>query len=322
MFMTRIAAIDLGTHNCRLMVAEARDGAFKTLKATSKIVRLGEGAALTGRLQPDAIARTVDALKTFSDIIRNEKATKVRCVVTEACRMAENRNDFLHQVREDTGLNFEIISEQQEVRLTTLATWPLINSDRVMTLDIGGGSTELVLLEYNGGNITVLDWQSFPMGVVRGRDAMESPEVNAEEFAAMTGEVAKPMAAFFARNVNFFNTEFQVIGSSGTVTTLAATLENLTHYRRDHVDGLTCRVADMVDLAGKISLKPLADRRANPLMGPERAEYMVPGCAIFKAIFSYINADYLTAADRGLREGIINAYLSDAPEVVFQNQTK
>ena len=139
--MTRIAAIDLGTHNCRLMVAEVGAKGFDVIKATSKIVRLGEGAAAPRHLQPEAISRTLDALKTFSDIIKDERAEKVSCVVTEACRMADNCDEFLDQARVVTGLDFEIISEQEEVRLTTLATWPLIKSDRVMTLDIGGGST-------------------------------------------------------------------------------------------------------------------------------------------------------------------------------------
>ena len=318
--MTRIAAIDLGTHNCRLIVAERCGDGYKTLKATSKIVRLGEGAAATGRLQPEAMTRTLSALREFAAIIREHQASEVRCVTTEACRMAENCEDFLARVRDRCGLEFEIIPEAEEVRLSVLATSSLIEDQpgRVMTLDIGGGSTELVVLEFENNIITALDWRSFPLGVVRGRDAMTSAEVSKDEFEAMTQAAARPMAAFFEKNAGFFTHDFQVIGTSGTVTTLAAVLENLGHYQRHVIDGLKCRVADMVDLAGKTALGPLTERRANPLMGPERAEFMVPGCAIFRAIFSFVKADWLTAADRGLREGIINSRLPDAPAVVFQ----
>ncbi|MCH7806635.1 MAG: Ppx/GppA family phosphatase [Proteobacteria bacterium] len=303
--MTRIAAIDLGTHNCRLMVAERCGGGYKTLKATSRIVRLGEGAGATGRLRPEAMTRTLGALAEFAAIIRDHQAAEVRCVTTEACRRAENRE--------------EIITEAEEVRLSALATSSLIEArpGRVMTLDIGGGSTELVLLEFENNIITVLDWRSLPLGVVRGRDAMTSPEVSRDEFDDMTRAAARPMAAFFEKNAGFFSKDFQLIATSGTVTTLAALLEKLDHYQRHRIDGLKCRVADLTGLAGKTALEPLTERRANPLMGPDRAELMVPGCAIFSAIFSYIKADFLTAADRGLREGILNSLLPNVPKVVF-----
>ncbi|MCH8347889.1 MAG: Ppx/GppA family phosphatase [Proteobacteria bacterium] len=318
--MTRIAAIDLGTHNCRLMVAERCGGGYKTLKATSRIVRLGEGAGATGRLRPEAMTRTLGALAEFAGIIRDHQAAEVRCVTTEACRRAENREEFIGEIRDRCGLEFEIITEAEEVRLSALATSSLIEArpGRVMTLDIGGGSTELVLLEFENNIITVLDWRSLPLGVVRGRDAMTSPEVSRDEFDDMTRAAARPMAAFFEKNAGFFSEDFQLIATSGTVTTLAALLENLSHYQRRRIDGLKCRVADLTSLAGKTALEPLSKRRANPLMGPDRAELMVPGCAIFSAIFSYIKADFLTAADRGLREGIINSRLLDAPAVVFQ----
>jgi len=316
----RVAAIDLGTHNCRLLVAEQTAAGFRTLRATSQIVRLGEGAAKTRHLQPEAIARTLKTLKDFAGIIVDEHSDKVHCVVTEACRMADNCDEFVDQVREKCGLDFTILPAAEEVRLSALATYPLIEpgTSRVLTLDIGGGSTELVLLALDGGNLTAVDWQSFPIGVVRGRDAMASMDISRDEFDLMTGEMAKLMGGFFKRNVDFFRSEFQLIGSSGTVTTLAASLKGLSHYQRNIVDGLKCRVEDMVALAEYSALLPLAERQANPLMGAGRAEFMPPGCAIFKAIMDHVSAECLTTADRGLREGIINSYLPNAPKVVFQ----
>jgi len=316
----RIAAIDLGTHNCRLLVAQQTANGFRTVKATSKIVRLGEGAAKTRKLQPEAVERTLNALKNFSGIIVDERSNKVHCVATEACRMADNCDEFIEKVRDHCGLDFTVIPAVEEVRLSALANFPLIEKGvrRVMTLDIGGGSTELVLLDYDGDTLRVIDCLSLPIGVVRGRDIMETAEINGEEFATMTAVAAIGMTGFFDRNSEFFKNECQLIGSSGTVTTLAAMLKGHGHYQRHRIDGLKCRVDDMVALAEKAALSPLAERHANPLMGSDRAEYMPPGCAIFNAILSQIPAEYITIADRGLREGIINSYLADAPKVVFQ----
>ncbi|MEE8259139.1 MAG: Ppx/GppA family phosphatase [Sphingomonadales bacterium] len=320
--MTRVAAIDLGTHNCRLIIGERIGDVFKTIRVQSTIVRLGEGAAKTGSLQPAAMERTIAALKRFAEIIGDEDVGEIRAVATEACRMAENCQAFIQTIREQTGLDFEIIPAREEVRLAVLASAPLIETGtgNTMMFDIGGGSTEVILLDTATTALRVLDWVSLPLGVVRGRDAMATGEVSAQEFQAQIETDGKTFAGFFEKNANFFNATIQVIGSSGTVTTLAALALGLERYHRARVDGATFKIRNLLTLAREVAAIPLEVRMANAVIGPERAEFMIPGCAIFSAIFSLAECDHLTAADRGLREGILNSMLPGAPEVVFSGQ--
>lgn len=318
--MTRVAAIDLGTHNCRLIIGERIGDVFKTIRVQSTIVRLGEGAAKTGSLQPAAIDRTIAALKRFAEIIGDEDVSEIRAVATEACRMAENREAFIQTIREQTGLDFEIIPAREEVRLAVLASAPLIEAGNIMMFDIGGGSTEVILLDTAGTALRVLDWLSVPLGVVRGRDAMAADEVSAEEFQAQIKTDAKIFTGFFEKNAHFFKAPVHAIGSSATVTTLAALALGLDKYHRARVDGATFKTENLLTLAREVAATPLDVRIANAVIGAERAEFMIPGCAIFSAIFSLAECDNLTAADRGLREGILNSLLPSAPKVVFSGQ--
>lgn len=320
--MTRVAAIDLGTHNCRLIIGERIGDVFKTIRVQSTIVRLGEGAAKTGSLQPAAIDRTIAALKRFAEIIDDEDVSEIRAVATEACRMAENREAFIQTIREQTGLDFEIIPAREEVRLAVLASAPLIEAGagNIMMFDIGGGSTEVILLDTAGTALRVLDWLSVPLGVVRGRDAMAAGEVSAEDFQAQIKTDAKIFTGFFEKNASFFKAPVHAIGSSATVTTLAALALGLDKYHRARVDGATFKTENLLTLAREVAATPLDVRIANAVIGPERAEFMIPGCAIFSAIFSLAECDNLTAVDRGLREGILNSLLPSAPKVVFSGQ--
>ena len=227
---------------------------------------------------------------------------------------------FLKDIKVETGLDFEIVPAREEVRLAILASAPLVEAERCVMFDIGGGSTEIILLENTPEQILVHDWVSLPIGVVRGRDAMPGGEISPAEYQTLIKENASIMVAFFGQNESFFSMPYQVIGSSGTVTSLSAVVLGLEVYRRDQVDGATLKTDELIACADEMAGMPLADRIAHGVIGPERAEFMVPGCAIFSAILSFITCETITAADRGLREGILNSMLADAPDVVFSRQ--
>jgi exopolyphosphatase / guanosine-5'-triphosphate,3'-diphosphate pyrophosphatase len=143
---TRIAALDLGTNNCRFLVAEPVDDGFEVVDSFSRITRLGEGLALTGRLGEAAIARTIMALAVCQRVINRNHVAELRCVATEACRRAINGAAFIERVEREIGIRLEIVTQDEEARLALLGCLPLIDeaADQLLMVDIGGGSTEIV----------------------------------------------------------------------------------------------------------------------------------------------------------------------------------
>ncbi len=320
--MRSIAVIDLGTHNCRLTVADIAGADFTRRRVYSKIVKLGEGASRQAIINQKAQKRTITALQRMADIIHEEKITEVYPLATEGARMTNNAGHFFRVVKARTGLNFTIISPQEEVRLSVLATAPFLNKrDRAVVFDIGGGSTEVILVEKTGQEIKIADWVSLPFGVVRGRDRFGS-NLKSPDFEKFIDEVAHAFAPFFKRNAKFFHNPFVVIGTSGTVTTLAACCLELRKYSPEAVDGVVIPIEDLFKFAGLSSRTPLFARQLNPLIGPGRAEYLPSGCAILEGLFKHIPAQALIAADRGLREGIIYGLVDGAPEVSFAKGRK
>jgi exopolyphosphatase / guanosine-5'-triphosphate,3'-diphosphate pyrophosphatase len=315
--MSALAAIDLGTHNCRLLIAEADGAGFRPVLALSRLVRLGEGAAATGRLQPEAMARTLEALKEFSRVMRTHNVEQTRAAVTEAARMADNAAPFLSEVERETGLGFEIFSARDEVRTSVVANVDLMTAPRAAMFDIGGGSTEVALVTNDGKRLVVAGWVSLPIGVVRGRDAMAADEVSESELDAAARAHADAFAPLFQANQTFFEKPLQIIGTSGTMTTLAALCRKLKAYRRETVDGATLDGDALTAMAQEAAQKPLAWRLQSPVIGPGRAEYLIPGCAIFLGLMAHFPEGQLTIGDRGLREGLMREMLGRAPEVAF-----
>ncbi len=320
--MHGVAVIDLGTHNCRMSVADIGKTDFTRRRVYSKIVRLGEGASNHGRLSEGAMQRTLTVLKRMADIIHEEKVEKVFPLATESARMVENSKEFFQKVKAQTSLDFKIISPQEEARLSVLASAPLMGHlKEALIFDIGGGSTEVILVERTSTNLTVVDWISMPFGVVRGRDrfgaSMKGPEV--EQLATEIEVALKP---FFKRNRAFQKTPYAVIGSSGTVTTLAACALELFKYNPQLVDGCHLDVEKIFNFAHMAVKMPLFSRKLNPVIGPGRAEYLPSGCAILEGLFRHISSEQLIAADRGLREGIFYSLIPSTPKVIFQKVKK
>ncbi|MDF1584913.1 Ppx/GppA phosphatase family protein [Marinimicrococcus flavescens] len=308
---TRLAALDLGTNNCRLLVAEVRGDGFEVIDSFSRIVRLGEGLARTERLSDPAMARTLTALKVCGRIIARHRVAGARCVATEACRRAANGREFLQRVQRVTGLELEVLRQEDEARLAMLGCLPLLDPDarQLLVIDIGGGSTEILWLDRSrpgeGGEPgTAL---SLPLGVVTLSETF-GHEVGEETFAAMVEHVHERLMALHASRPLprlADGAALQMLGTSGTVTTLAAVHLGLRRYDRRKVDGLCLSFAAVKETSDHLRMLDHATRAANPCIGAGRADLVVAGCAILEAIHRQWPVDQLCVADRGVREGIL-----------------
>jgi exopolyphosphatase/guanosine-5'-triphosphate,3'-diphosphate pyrophosphatase len=303
------AALDLGTNNCRLLIARPQGNGFAVVDAFSRIVRLGEGLATTGRLSDAAIERTIAALRVCSDKLKRRNVTLSRSVATEACRRASNGEAFIARALAETGIHLDIISAEEEARLAVLGCHALIEpgEDPALVFDIGGGSTELVLIDTASPLPRVLDWHSTPWGVVSltefaGTGAAR--DTLAATYARMRETVAESMAAFAARLPRTVRRP-RLLGTSGTVTTLGSVHLKLSSYDRSLVDGLIVPTAAMRRISQDLSRMTLAERSTLPCIGSERADLVVAGCAILETIMDLWPAERLGIADRGIREGIL-----------------
>lgn len=305
------AALDLGTNNCRLLIARPQGDGFAVVDAFSRIVRLGEGLATTGRLSDAAIDRTLAALKVCADKLRRRPVTLARSVATEACRRATNGAAFIARAREETGIHLDVISAEEEARLAVLGCHVLIEPGEgpALVFDIGGGSTELVLVDTTPTVPVVLDWHSAPWGVVSLTESTGGPGTGLAPYAEMRRLVAASFAPFAARLPKDV-LEPRLLGTSGTVTTLASVHLGLHHYDRSAVDGLIAPAAAMRRISADLAGKTLAERAALPCIGRERADLVVAGCAILESILDLWPANRLGIADRGIREGILRRLMA------------
>jgi len=306
------AALDLGTNNCRLLVARATRDSFRVVDAFSRIIRLGEGVSSSGVLSEAAIARAVDALRVCRNKIRNRGATRARLIATEACRAAENGNEFLARVREEVGIDLEIVDRETEARLAATGCTPLVDpaSKGVILFDIGGGSSELVRLgrmtpiEHGPPHPEVEAWVSLPMGVVTLAERHGGVTVTRESFEAMIAEVAEHVSRFAAQHGGSLD-GMHLLGTSGTVTTIAGVYLELPRYERRRVDGCWMDDEQVTAVLERLLAMSYQDRVANPCIGAERADLVLAGCAILEAIRRAFPCPRLRVADRGLREGML-----------------
>jgi exopolyphosphatase/guanosine-5'-triphosphate,3'-diphosphate pyrophosphatase len=303
-------ALDLGTNNCRLLLAKPSISGFTVVDAFSRIVRLGEGASLTGRLSEHAMARTIHALRVCANKLIWRRVTRRRLIATEACRIAENGLEFIDRVHAETGLELEIIDRETEARLAVAGAEPLIDeaAEKVLVFDIGGGSTELMWLERNGSQHAIDEWVSLPAGVVTIAEKFGGMNVNAETYAAMRRHMFELLAPFVARIAARRSgtvTPDHLLGTSGTVTTIAGVQLRLRRYDRSKVDGSWLTSADIDEVAARLLAMNYQERAANACIGRDRADLVLGGCAILDEIRTAFPAERLRVADRGLREGIL-----------------
>ncbi len=312
------AALDLGTNNCRLLVAKPTRDGFRVVDAFSRVVRLGEGVRASGRLSQTAMRRTIAGLRICAAKMRRRGVTRARCVATEACRRADNCDEFLDLVRAETGLSLDIISTAEEARLAVNGCRPLLDHghSHALVFDIGGGSTELMwlALDADGGG-DLLGWTSLPCGVVTLAENYGGGEVGPALYERMVEDVCAMLAPFDAahglgRAVAAGGV--QMLGTSGTVTTLAGVHLGLAAYDRARVDGAWLDFDEVTRISRRLAAMPLAERAEVGCVGPDRADLLVAGCAVVEAIGRCWPVARLRVADRGLREGLLLALMREA----------
>jgi exopolyphosphatase/guanosine-5'-triphosphate,3'-diphosphate pyrophosphatase len=313
------AALDLGTNNCRLLIGAPTSQGFRVLDSFSRIVRLGEGLQNSGVLGDAAMDRTLGALHACAARLARHPLRGVRAIATEACRRAGNGAAFLNRVRSETGLAFDIITPREEAELALESCGPLLRGDgrRALLFDIGGGSTELAWVRLQPGRTPeLIGYDSLPVGVVTLAEHFGHCGLSQDEYRAMVEHVADRLQAF--ERIHCIAHEIRqggvhLLGTSGTVTTLAGVALNLTRYRRPMVDG--------IELSGEATDAALLLLRGlgvdglgrHPCVGADRADFVLPGCAIFEAIRSMWPVDKVIVADRGLREGMLLRMMRSGP---------
>lgn len=316
------AALDLGTNNCRLLIAVPnRPGHFRVVDAFSRIVRLGEGLSTSGRLSEAAMKRAIDALRICAEKLSMRKLKRSRLIATEACRSAENGTEFLERVREETGLELEIIDRSTEARLAVAGCGSLVErgTEGVVLFDIGGGSSEIALIDISRRRTPrladhIVSWTSLPVGVVSLAERYGGRHVTQRTFDAMVNHVAVMLASFEGRErlaKVAAGGRFHLLGTSGTVTTLAGVHLGLERYERRRVDGLWMDSPSIDRMIETLLSWDFERRRANPCIGADRADLVLAGCAILEAIRRCWPAERLRVADRGLREGMLSEMMAE-----------
>jgi len=345
-------ALDLGTNNCRLLVARPAQDGFQVVDSFSRVVRLGEGLSYSDYLSDSAIERTLKALKICAGKMRHMGVTQARCVATEACRRASNYSDFQKKVAFEFGLELELISSFQETQLAVYGCEPLFDPavETALVFDIGGGSTEVswVALSRNprerggakadssyqpagfngaledprnaswdalqanegiaGARSEPLAWKSLPMGVTSLAERFGGGDLSVDCYERMVAAVLEELQPFETENLisgPIRDGRVQMLGTSGTVTTLVGIEKNLPRYDRRRVDGAYLSRDSIESLNRRVAAMSYQERVAHPCIGPERADLVVAGCAILDALCRTWPVERLRVADRGLREGII-----------------
>jgi exopolyphosphatase/guanosine-5'-triphosphate,3'-diphosphate pyrophosphatase len=302
-----LAVLDLGTNNCRLLIARpaARDS-FRAIDSFSRIVRLGEGVAVTGKISDAAMDRTIDALKICAQHITKSGARHVRAVATQAARLASNADVLVARARDEAGIALTVISAEAEADLAALGCAPLIGHKYkgALIFDIGGGSTEIIhLRRHASGSFDKIFAASLPFGVVTLSESYGAASQSRAGFAEMRQAMQEHFAPYAVEG--FDPKAEHLLGTSGTVTTLAALALKLPRYNRGRVDGSwheTSQVARIVERISELDVTALA--KLGPI-GTERADLMLAGSAIFGALCALWPSRMLRVADRGLREGML-----------------
>ncbi len=322
-------ALDLGTNNCRLLLARPSRRGFRVIDAFSRIIRLGEGLGQSGRLSEAAMARTLDALKVCAGKLNRHGVARARLVATEACRVATNGAEFIARVHDRLGLEIEVLSPETEAKLAVSGCASLIDASaqNVLVFDIGGGSSEIIWLDLTRAgawrrgsgtridvNTAIAGWTSLPVGVVSLAERFDGRNVTPESFEAMVSAVQELLRPFEARHAFkdvLAGRTLSLLGTSGTVTTIAGILLDLPRYDRNQVDGSWLRVSEIIAVTDRLLHQTYDQRIAEPCIGRERADLVLAGCAILEAILRMWPAERLRVADRGLREGILTTLMVD-----------
>jgi len=306
-------ALDLGTNNCRLLIARpARDG-FRVVDSFSRIVRLGEGLSRTGRLDDAAMDRAYEALMLCGERVAKKGVTSTRlmAVATQACRQAENSLEFIERVRLGTGLKLRVIDPAEEAELAVRGCLNLFDpsAEAVLVVDVGGGSTELNWLARRGDTFVLEGWMSAPVGVVTLAERHPEPAGALDDwYEAMVTDMGTAIAdapVDPALREKFVGGQAHMVGTSGAITSLAGIHLGLKRYQRNLVDGLWMTRSDCEAAADRLKRLGATGRAAEPCIGPDRADLVLAGAAIMEAVQRAWPSERVRVADRGLREGLL-----------------
>lgn len=321
--MKILAAIDIGTNSIRLEVVRVEaDHGVSTLTQQKETVRLGEGEFATNRMTTAAIERGALVCARFADVARGFGAEEIVAFATSAVREAENQNDFIERVREESGVEVRVISGPEEARLIYLGvvSGADVGGRRGLFIDIGGGSTEMILGDAQ--NYYLLD--SLKLGAIRMSSRFlenETGLVSPEKFAKMKN-YARGVASHTTRRMK--DAGFDVVyGSAGTITNLADVTARRLGETPTSLRNYVVRVADLQESVELLCRLPLEERRRVPGLDPDRADIILGGAATLMMILEDIGAAQITLSDRGLRHGIIVDRLlrEDKARAAYENQS-
>ncbi len=322
------AALDLGTNNCRLLIATPSSRGFRIVDAFSRIVRLGEGVDEHGKLSDAAMERALGALAVCAEKIARRGVTRIRAVATQACRAAANGEAFLERVAHTTGLKLSLISPLEEAQLAVAGCLDLLDRAHkaALVLDVGGGSTELSWVDLTAPGLDVdprrlAYWKlpiratvSIPLGVVTLAERFpEDTSDGVAHFRVMVEEVKGRVAAFVdaeAFRPLFEAGEAHLVGTSGAITSLAGLHLDLPRYDRSRVDGLWMTRAECEAIADRLARMTVGERARQPCIGADRADLVLAGAAILQAVQELWPCHRVRVADRGLREGLLLSLMS------------
>ena len=311
------AALDLGTNNCRLLVAKPEQDGFRVIDAFSRIVRLGEGLGSSDRLSDAAMDRTLVALNICAKKMKRDGVDRFRTVATEACRRAKNADSFFARVLKHTGLEIEVITQAEEARLAYSGCRSLLDGQEpyAVVFDIGGGSTQILWLDLNDEDSPVRGWASVPLGVVTLADRYGTGCLSAQAYGGIVREVDSYLEQFCVRHgiaERIDADSVQMLGTSGTLTTLVGIDRKLECYDRLKVDGAKLDFASILEINNKLRTMDVDERAAEPCIGLDRADFVIAGCAVLEAICRRWGVGQLRVADRGIREGILLDLMAQA----------
>jgi exopolyphosphatase/guanosine-5'-triphosphate,3'-diphosphate pyrophosphatase len=309
------AAIDLGSNSCRLLITKATEQGLRHVESFSRVIRLSEGLGQSGRISEAAMARALTTLQQSVKRLNNYGAVKLRCIATEVCRKASNTPDLIEQIKQHTGLVFTVISEEEEARLTAQGVAGLLDYKvpYAVVFDVGGGSTEVVLLKLNPAEPPIIvDWMSLPVGVVSIAEG-QNPE-SARNYIRVADMIRQKLESFGERHHMrelIEQDKVQLIGSSGTATTAAALHLGLRFYDREKVDGFILTFEQVENVIKTLQMMTLEERAMHPCIGPERCDLVLGGMAIFEGLSSAWPIGSVCVADRGVRDGLVQTLYED-----------
>ena len=301
----RVAGIDIGTLTCRLLVAavspEAEDP-IHTIRSERKILRLGEGVDRTGRLKPEAMLRVIETIREWKTIIESHGVERYTAVATSAVREAGNREEFLDRVRRETGIEVEVIDGEEEARRTFLGIRSGLPSGvrEILGLDIGGGSTEFIASRPG----QPLKMTSIDMGVVRLTErVLQSDPPRAAEIHKAEALI-RDLTSGARREIGDI-TDLTLVGTAGTITSLAAIAQGLPTYDPARIQNYVLELPVIQRIERDVFSKTQSDRVGMPGLEAGREGVIAAGVLILRCVMEELNAARCVVSEYGLREGVL-----------------